>query len=204
MEQYITPVVLPQRAARLEVSGGAAGTPLNTEEASQPELLATIKGSWVALEGKIETVAVEVNLLWADLRKVSDNVKVAEGSIAEIQSEVGTLRKQMVQATSTVGQLEARLEYTEGMSRRNNVRLMGFPERAEGSAMESFVENWIRDVLLPSGLSRVFVVEHAHRALGAPPRAIIARLLNYKDLDCVLRAARESDKALYENCKISI
>ncbi|KAJ1211168.1 hypothetical protein NDU88_006529 [Pleurodeles waltl] len=32
MEQYTNPVVLPQRAARLEVSGEAAGTPLNTEE----------------------------------------------------------------------------------------------------------------------------------------------------------------------------
>ncbi|KAJ1118061.1 hypothetical protein NDU88_006256 [Pleurodeles waltl] len=39
---------------------------------------------------------------------------------------------------------------------------------------------------------------------GAPLRAIIARLLNYKDRVCVLRAACESDKELDENCKISI
>ncbi|KAJ1154192.1 hypothetical protein NDU88_006946 [Pleurodeles waltl] len=58
MEQYTTPVILPQRVARLGVSGDAVGTPLNTEE-----LLTAIQGSPVALEGKIETVAVEVNLL---------------------------------------------------------------------------------------------------------------------------------------------
>ncbi|KAJ1217719.1 hypothetical protein NDU88_005310 [Pleurodeles waltl] len=177
MEQYTTPVVLPQRVARLE-------------------------GSRVALEGKRETVAVEVNLLRADLRKVSNKVKLAEGSIAALQTEVRTLRKQMVQATSTVGWLEARLEDAERRSRRNNVRLLSFLERVEGSATESFVENWIRDVLQPTGLSRVFVVERAHRALvaphqpSAPPRAIIARLLNYKYWDCVLHAACESDKAL--------
>ncbi|KAJ1189428.1 hypothetical protein NDU88_006173 [Pleurodeles waltl] len=102
MKQYSTPVVLPQRAVRLEVSGDAAGTLRNTEEPSRAELLAAIQSSRVALEGKIEMVTVEVNLLWADLRKVSDMVKVAEGSIAELQSEVGTLRKLMVQATSTV------------------------------------------------------------------------------------------------------
>ncbi|KAJ1213702.1 hypothetical protein NDU88_001334 [Pleurodeles waltl] len=169
MEQYTTTVVLPQRAARLEVSGDTAGMPLNTEQPSIAELLAAIQGSWVALESKIETVAVEVNRLRADLRKVSDKVKVAEGSITELQSEVGMLRKQMVQATSTVGRLEPRLEDAEGRSQLNNVRLLGFPECAEGSATESFVENWIRDVLQPTGLSRVFVVERAHRALVTPP-----------------------------------
>ncbi|KAJ1208285.1 hypothetical protein NDU88_003671 [Pleurodeles waltl] len=103
LEQYTTPVALPQRTARLEVNGDAASTPLSAGEPSQMELLAAIQGSRVALEGKMETVAVEVNLLRADLRKVSDKVKVAEGSIAELQSMVGTLWTQMAQATSTVG-----------------------------------------------------------------------------------------------------
>ncbi|KAJ1207863.1 hypothetical protein NDU88_003253 [Pleurodeles waltl] len=132
---------------------GTAGEPLRAE------LLAAIQGSTVALKGRIETVAMEVNLLWVDLRKVSEKVKVAEGSIVEMQTEVGSLRKQTVQINSTVGRLEARLEDAEG---------------------------------------RVFVVERAHKALVAPPRpgtpqrAIIARLLNYKDRYCILRAAQES------------
>ncbi|KAJ1109978.1 hypothetical protein NDU88_007335 [Pleurodeles waltl] len=95
---------------------------------------------------------------------VSDEVKVAEGSIVELQTEVGVLMKQIVQASSTV----VRQEDAEGRSQRNNVRLLGFPECAEGSAGEAFMENWIRDVLQPTGLSKVFVVERAHRALVAP------------------------------------
>ncbi|KAJ1153050.1 hypothetical protein NDU88_005817 [Pleurodeles waltl] len=81
MEQYTTPVAPLRRPAGLEVSGDAAGAPLSAGEPSQTELLVAIQGSRVALEGKIETVAVEVNLLTADLRKVADKVKVAEGSI---------------------------------------------------------------------------------------------------------------------------
>ncbi|KAJ1179473.1 hypothetical protein NDU88_004707 [Pleurodeles waltl] len=113
----------------------------------------------VALEGKIETVAVEVNFLLADLMKVSKKVKVPEGSIVELQTEVGSLRKQMVQVDSTVERLEARLKDAEGGSRQNNIRLLGFPERAEGARMEGFVESWVKDVLQPVGLSRVFVLE---------------------------------------------
>ncbi|KAJ1209239.1 hypothetical protein NDU88_004617 [Pleurodeles waltl] len=182
---YTTPVAPLWRPAGLEVSGEAAGAPLSAGEPSRAEVLAAIEDSRVALEGKIETVAVEVNLLKADLRKVLDKVKVAGGSIAEIQSEVGTLQSQVAQATSTVGQLEARLEDAEARSCWNNVRLLGFQERAEGLTVESFVESWIKDVLQPVGLSGVSVVERAYQALvaqrrpGALPRAIIVRLLNY-------------------------
>ncbi|KAJ1188134.1 hypothetical protein NDU88_004899 [Pleurodeles waltl] len=116
MEQYTTPVSLPQRPARSEVSGEVADEASSAGEPSRSELLAAIQGSRVALEGKRETVAVEVNLLRADLRKVSNKVKAADGTISELQSEVGTLRTQMAQATSTVGRLEAWQEDAEGRS----------------------------------------------------------------------------------------
>ncbi|KAJ1197581.1 hypothetical protein NDU88_001438 [Pleurodeles waltl] len=87
MEQYTTQVALPQHVARLGVSGDDVRTPLNIKEPSHADLLAVIQGFWVALSGKIEMVAVDVNLLQADLRKVSDKVKVAEGSIVELQTE---------------------------------------------------------------------------------------------------------------------
>ncbi|KAJ1206324.1 hypothetical protein NDU88_001731 [Pleurodeles waltl] len=87
MEQYTTPVPLPQPLARSGENGDNMRVPANPEEPSRAELLAAIQGSRVALEGKIETVAVEVNLLRAELWKVSDKVKVAEGSIVELQTE---------------------------------------------------------------------------------------------------------------------
>ncbi|KAJ1150133.1 hypothetical protein NDU88_002931 [Pleurodeles waltl] len=60
---------------------------MTIEEPSQAEILAAIQGSRVALEGTKETVAVEVNLLRADLRKVSAKVKVVGDSIMELQTE---------------------------------------------------------------------------------------------------------------------
>ncbi|KAJ1083707.1 hypothetical protein NDU88_003862 [Pleurodeles waltl] len=135
MEQYTTLVPLPQRKARLGWSEDGQSMATNAEEPSRALILAALQGLLVALEGKIETAAVEVNLLWADLRKVSDKVKVEEGSIVEL----GALHKQMVQTTSTVGRLQARLEDAEGSSRWNNIGFLGFPERAEGSAAETSV-----------------------------------------------------------------
>ncbi|KAJ1198313.1 hypothetical protein NDU88_002155 [Pleurodeles waltl] len=116
MEQYTTPIPVSLHQTHLGGAGEVHGTPAAVEEPSWAELLAAIQASRVALEGKIETMAVEVNLLRADLRKVSDKVKVAEGSIVDLQMEVCALRKQMMQVTSTVGMLEAGLEDSEGRS----------------------------------------------------------------------------------------
>ncbi|KAJ1196930.1 hypothetical protein NDU88_000793 [Pleurodeles waltl] len=91
MEQYTTPVPLPQCQTCSGESGDVLSMPVTAEEPSRAELLAATQGSRIALEGKIETVAVEVNLLRADFQKVSDKVRVAEGSIAELQTDVGAL-----------------------------------------------------------------------------------------------------------------
>ncbi|KAJ1084842.1 hypothetical protein NDU88_004988 [Pleurodeles waltl] len=103
MEQYTTPVPLPKRPTRSAGSGDDMRPPANPEEPSCAEHFAAIQGSRVALEDKIETVALEVNLLRADLQKVSDKDKVAEDAIVELQTEVGALRKQMVHANSMAG-----------------------------------------------------------------------------------------------------
>ena len=118
---------------------------------------------------------------------MSDKVTTAERNMNALKAEVAHLKKQMTQIQQTAGSLENHVEDAEGRSRRNNVRILGFLERAEGQAPEKFIEDWICMELKPPGLSNLFVVERAHRALvppplaGAPPRAIIARVLNYRD-----------------------
>ncbi|KAJ1187287.1 hypothetical protein NDU88_004064 [Pleurodeles waltl] len=90
-------------------AGGAWGDPvpdLPAEEPSWAEILAAVQAS--RLEGKIETVALEVNLLRTDLRKVLDKVQVKEGSIAELELEVASLRKQVANITYKTRALEVR------------------------------------------------------------------------------------------------
>ncbi|KAJ1112929.1 hypothetical protein NDU88_001190 [Pleurodeles waltl] len=100
MEQYTTPVPLPQYQTRFGGPEDVLNMLVTAGDPSRAELLASIPGSRVALEGKIEMVAEEVNPLQVDLKKVSEKVTVAEGSIVELQTEVGALGKQMVQRAS--------------------------------------------------------------------------------------------------------
>ncbi|KAJ1091801.1 hypothetical protein NDU88_004916 [Pleurodeles waltl] len=76
MEQYNTSTPLPQRQTRLGGPGEAVEEPAIGGEPTCADLLAAIQGFRVALEGKIETVAVEVNLLRDDLCKATDDYRV--------------------------------------------------------------------------------------------------------------------------------
>ncbi|KAJ1092644.1 hypothetical protein NDU88_005754 [Pleurodeles waltl] len=74
--------------------------------------------------------------------------------------------------------------------------------------MEDFVESMLSD-LFAGELSRLLVVERAHRYLGprpppgTPPHPIVARLLNYRDRDTILRLARERKPVIYKNSELS-
>ncbi|KAJ1200648.1 hypothetical protein NDU88_004469 [Pleurodeles waltl] len=70
-----------------------------------PAILA-IQECHTALEYKIETVSIDVNLLRADLRKVEDKVTTAETNITALQGEVATLKRQVAQTTTTMAELE--------------------------------------------------------------------------------------------------
>ncbi|KAJ1097553.1 hypothetical protein NDU88_002671 [Pleurodeles waltl] len=90
------------------------GADQETGEPSRAELLQAIQGSQLAPGNKIETVALKVNLLRTDLRKVSDKVSLAEGSIEKLQTDVASLKKQVAVDASRSGALEA----GEGTGRR--------------------------------------------------------------------------------------
>ena len=104
-----------------------------------------------------------------------------------------------------VGQLD---DY-EWRSHRNNVRILGVPEKSEGPSADIFVEELITKGLQPRGLSKFFGVERAHRipgkpsAIGAPPRTIIVRIFNFRDQDVVLQAARVAPSVKYQNSTIT-
>ncbi|KAJ1131455.1 hypothetical protein NDU88_009792 [Pleurodeles waltl] len=133
-ELYTTPALPEQRETSLTRRSTDAGLGAPVVEPTRAELLVAIQRSREDLEEKIESVADEVTLLQADLRKVSDRVQITEGSISKLQTEVDALRKQMAKVTSRAVALVVRVEDAAGRSSRYNIRLIGFPERAEGSA----------------------------------------------------------------------
>ncbi|KAJ1216428.1 hypothetical protein NDU88_004030 [Pleurodeles waltl] len=86
-----------QRITRQSGDPGITDQPAETAEPTKAELLAAIHGARFALEHRIEAMAIDFNLIWANLQKVSDKVTAAESNISELQTEMKSIKQQMVQ-----------------------------------------------------------------------------------------------------------
>ena len=107
------------------------------------KILNAIKETKCALEAKIDTVALDVGLLRADHKKLTDRVTEVESTNAAMRPTVQQLQKEVKEMSVDILALRRRAEEAEGFSRRSNVRFVGFPEGAEGANTDIFLEDWL-------------------------------------------------------------
>lgn len=107
-----------------------------------------------------------------------------------------------------ISALQDRATDTESRLRRNNIQIIGLPERMEGDKPVEFSQKLLINVLGFTDMSATFVVKKAHiisfrsPKLGGPPRPFLLRLLNYRARDCILTTARTRSDLQYENAKL--
>lgn len=99
--------------------------------------------------------------------------------------------------------METKLLDQEGRARRNNIRIYGIPQGAEGNNITNFLENLLRESLdFPQDLE--LKIERAHRALAlrstnpqAKPRSIVAKLAIYRIKEEVICRAWQKKQVFY-------
>lgn len=133
-----------------------------------------------------------------ELNKSNKRIEEAENRIDEAETRIQNTEEVLEEMLQLTEQIEARLNDQEGRARRSNIRIYGVPEKAEenSSDMISFLEDFLKSTLdlnPPVDLQ----IERAHRALApnpptaAKPRSIIAKFLNYRTKELVIKTAWE-------------
>lgn len=148
-------------------------------------------------------------------RQIKDSQTRMETSMVEIKQQIDTLEERLTTIETRVSDTEdrglrqeralayllskdakltARLDDMENRLRRNNIRVYGIPEGAEGKEMIPFITNLFKSNLkLQEDMN--ICLERAHRAITpkpkptAPPRSIIVRFLDFKVKQTVLQQA---------------
>ncbi|KAJ1102247.1 hypothetical protein NDU88_007299 [Pleurodeles waltl] len=85
------------------------------------EIMKAIQSLKGTIESKIDALTIDVNLLRADLRKVTDKVTTAESKINRLQAVTKRLENQVQELTKQHTAVAAKLEDKEGRSHRNNI-----------------------------------------------------------------------------------
>ncbi len=153
------------------------------------ELRADIQADIQATNNAVKELRVELEALASATKQTRDRVDSVQAAAREDRRTVTDLRNQLERLTEKLTDIEDR-------SRRNNVRLVGLPEGAEGSDVAGFLRvnlsKWI-----PSLKGRNIEIDWAHRVYDGRknsnrPRTLIFRVLRWHDRSEILKGARQA------------
>uniref|UniRef100_H2ZTJ7 L1 transposable element RRM domain-containing protein n=1 Tax=Latimeria chalumnae TaxID=7897 RepID=H2ZTJ7_LATCH len=163
----------------------------------------------IQLTSGISEVKVAIQGLQDSQDKLGACIMEAENRISKIEDrELGTEQncKYLKQHLTTA--LE-RIEDLENRSRRNNLRIMGFPEGVEDGNPVKFLQEVLPELLdLEEG--QILEIERAHRTLAPRPtpeqrpRAFIVKFLRYPIRELLLRLARNKSQIKWKDHRISL
>ncbi len=142
-----------------------------------------------ATNKSVKELRAEPEALASATKQIRDRVDSVQAAAREDRRAVTDLRNQLERLAEKMTDMEDR-------NRRNNVRLVGLPEGAEGSDVAGFLRvnlsKWI-----PSLKGRNIEIDRAHRVYvggrgSDRPRTLIFRVLRWHDRSEILKGARQA------------
>lgn len=150
------------------------------------------------LSGEIGQLKDSVCRLRSQVDMHTREMEVEKTRVGLVQKVINEDRARINTLEANVEDLTRRAVEMEDRSRRNNVRLVGLVEGAEGSDAVGFLKTNL-PVWLPSLAGKLIEVDRAHRIYSGRnqvpdrPRTLIFRLLRWQDRDAILSAAKKKD-----------
>ncbi len=160
--------------------------------------LSDVANSIVVIESKLSDVEQDVV---ANTTRIGE----AETRIATTEDKLQHTQEALASATKRIAYLESKTEDLENRGRRNNLRLFGLREGAEGNKpLFDFVND-----MLPRRLScpdKTFTLERVHRTLAPAKsnqnRAVLVRFLKFQEKEFLYREARKRE-IMHDDGKLS-
>lgn len=179
------------------------------KETTLSTLLQAIQETKDELTMHIDKKATDIQ---ATLTKIEAFLSTLAEQVEEIESRVGANEDDIKETRDRNGEMEKlltgvkdKMDELENRSRRSNIRILNIPEQAEGQDAVGFLAKTIPQILGAENFSSPIILERAHRIgkRSDRPRPIIAKLLNYRDKEKILRLARSKGEMMFQNKKIA-
>lgn len=191
----------PSEHEETEDEGGEA----SNENPSNAEMMKAFKAMERQVSGKVDEILSAVVDVKGRLTEAEERISGAEDEIVQLKVRNDTLEKQMKSMADKVINLENR-------SRRNNLRLVGLPEKEEGSDACAFLEMFLPETLELGESVTPLIIERAHRIPSSgqkygqdgkvQPRTVIMKFLNFKQKEHVLKAAKSKGAIAYKGSNL--
>uniref|UniRef100_A0AAY4D8Z2 Uncharacterized protein n=1 Tax=Denticeps clupeoides TaxID=299321 RepID=A0AAY4D8Z2_9TELE len=147
--------------------------------------------------------------LRSGLRRTSTKrITEAESRVSHTEDEVVELHNKIAALEKAVQSLSEKAEDAENRSRRDNIRIVGLKEGAEGGRPVEFFQTFLPKLLGIETKHDAVKIDRAHRTLGPlkpnRTRPVVIKLHNYTDKTKILAAAKKKGHLTYEGSNIFI
>lgn len=166
------------------------------------EAIGTLKSELVDFRGEM---CAKLNGI-SELKEITDRVEATEQRVADVEESHTEHAEMLAYTLDLQKSIQAQLTDLEARSRRNNIRIHGIAERAEGDNMKTFLEQFFKRELslteTPLGIQR------CHRSLGprppqeSNPRSVLVYFLEYTTKELVLRSAWRKKEIHYNGKQV--
>lgn len=180
----------PSEHDETEDEGGVT----SCENPSNAEMMKAFKAMEKQVSDKIDEILSAVMDVTKRMTEAEERISGTEDNIVQLKTRNDTLEKQVKSLSDKVVDLENR-------SRRNNLRLVGLPEKEEGSDACAFLEKFLPEILEMDQSCTPLIIERAHRIPSSSqgrnrqdgkmqPRTVIMKFINFKQKEQALKAAK--------------
>ncbi|RXN22433.1 LINE-1 type transposase domain-containing 1 [Labeo rohita] len=210
----------PSRAAKkkqaeAEEASSDQSDAMLTEICSLGASLGNIDGRLSAIDSRLDNISTSVVAIQESLSNLTGRVASNESRLTEAEARISaaedgmlTQERRITSRDKELSLLRAKIDDLENRGRWKNLRIVGLPEKAEGS--DPIVQYLTR--MLPKWLDLTpetrFEIERAHRSLGPVPganhvpRSVLVRFLRYVDKELILQAAQKKRYISHEGIQL--
>lgn len=121
------------------------------------DVLKIIKVNHFDLMGKVEELKLDITIMCQNMHKIRDRVPATKRRIPDLVDTVNPVFPAVKTCGTKIKSMEDKVDDLRNRLRRNNLRLVGLPERVEGSDPVSFLESWLTQEFGKDCLSPCFV-----------------------------------------------
>uniref|UniRef100_A0AAR2LGB0 Uncharacterized protein n=1 Tax=Pygocentrus nattereri TaxID=42514 RepID=A0AAR2LGB0_PYGNA len=133
------------------VSKIALDTPTNAQEAentpTNSDILREIRSLKDSMNKQSTDMLKAINDIKGEIQSHSQRIGETEDRISQTEDDVRSLQSKVNLLEKTVETLSDKITEQEDRSRRSNLRLVGLPEKTDGSDFCMFLEKWLKATL---------------------------------------------------------
>lgn len=132
--------------------------------------MAAINASSAGLTGKMDEIKMDIGLIRQDMQSIRDRMVKVENRISLLEDTVTHMPKRILTVEKQIITCQQKTDDFENRMRRNNLRIIGLPEKVEGFNPGDFIEKWLKNTFPDMKVSTAFAVDRAHRVPAVLPK----------------------------------